>query len=292
MIKKPPISPSKKPRPIFRKRYRHNDVFETEINALDAPVLAPPVAAYALPSEKLPFRKIVRRKPGSKPNNYFDETTQQSIVEYKNEPDVEKKKKIFVAGILPAFDSLVENLINVYGFTVMHESKTDLKNECLEFLYGAVSKFDPTKGSKAFSYFNVVAKHWLTIKAKQNTKKSTNYISIDNRDEISKDDLEAIENFQIIPSFEDVTIARENQALFEKILDAIQIRVKSENELTCLQAVRALLFNIDDVDLLSKRAVLLYIREISNLSSKQLSIALSSLKKHYKELRKTEEFEY
>jgi hypothetical protein len=267
-------------------------VFEAEVNVLDAPVLTPPTAAYALPSEKHPFRKIIRRKPGTKPNNYFDERTQQFIVDYKNEPDVEKKKTIYVKGILPAFDSLVENLINVYGFSVLHESKSDLKNECLEFLYGAVSKFDPTKGSKAFSYFNVVAKHWLTIKAKQNTKKSTNYISIDNKDEISKDDLEAIENFQIIPSYEDVAIARENQALFEKILDEIQLRVRSENELVCLQSVRALLFNIDDVDLLSKRAVLLYIREISNLSSKQLSIALSSLKKHYKEIRKLELFEY
>lgn len=290
MPKKPP-APKTKPHTAFRKRYRHSEVFETEVNALDAPVLTPPPAIYALSADK-PFRKIIRRKPGSKPNNYFDETTQKHIVEYKLEPDVEKKKKIYVDGILPAFDSLVENLINVYGFSVLHESKSDLKNECLEFLYGAVSKFDPTKGSKAFSYFNVVAKHWLTIKAKQNTKKSTNYISIDNKEEISKDDLEAIENFQIIPSYEDVAIARENQALFEKILDAIQIRVRSENELVCLQSVRALLFNIDDVDLLSKRAVLLYIREISNLSSKQLSIALSSLKKHYKEVRKLEEYEY
>jgi hypothetical protein len=46
----------------------------------------------------------------------------------------------------------------------------NMKNECLEFLYGVINKFKPERGSKAFSYFNVVGKNWLTIKSKQNTK--------------------------------------------------------------------------------------------------------------------------
>jgi len=250
--------------------------------------VAPPV----MPSKPI-RRKISRRKPGQKSvSNYFTEVTQASIVLYQREKDVEAKKKIYVTGILPAFDALVENLINVYGFTVMYESKLDLKNECLEFLYGAVGKFNPDKGSKAFSYFNVVAKNWLTIKSKQNAKKVQTYISIDNREGISKIDLELIESYQIMPSYDEVTTAAEIHSQLVKLVDALENRVKTDNETSVISAIKTLIATLDDVDLLSKRAVLLYIREITGLSSKQLSIVLSSLKKHYKELRKTEEFGY
>lgn len=237
-------------------------------------------------------RKISRRKPGQKSvANYFDEKTQSGIVSYQNEPHIEKKKKIYVVEILPAFDALVENLINVYGFTVMHETKQDLKNECLEFLYGAVNKFNPEKGSKAFSYFNVVAKNWLTIKSKQNAKKVQSYISIDNRENISKEDLELIENYQIVPSYDEVTTAAEVHAQLVNLINTIEGRVKTDNEIACVKAIKTLMEDIENVDLLSKRAVLLYIREMTSLSSKQLSIVLSSLKKHYKELKKLEEFQ-
>ena len=242
---------------------------------------------------KLIRRKISRRKPGTKSTyNYFDDSTQQSIVNYQEAIAPEDKKKIFVDGILPAFSALVENLINVYGFTVMYETKTDLRNECVEFLYGAVGKFNPEKGSKAFSYFNVVAKNWLTIKSKQNARKVQTYISIDNKDDISPNDLETIENYQVIPSLEDIESIVEARNQLNKLIVAIEHKVRTDNEIAVVNAIKKLIEQLEDLDLLSKRAMLVYIREITGLSSKQLSIVLASLKKHYRELRKTEEFEY
>ena len=48
---------------------------------------------------------------------------------------------------------------------------------------------------------------------------------------------------------------------------------------------------IDDLDLLNKRAIFVYLRDISNLNPKQLSIAMSSIRKHYKLLVKQDEFD-
>ena len=45
-----------------------------------------------------------------------------------------------------------------------------LKSDCVSFLYETLEKFDPSKGSKAFSYFNVVAKNWLIIQSKKRVK--------------------------------------------------------------------------------------------------------------------------
>lgn len=238
-------------------------------------------------------RRRIKRKPGTKPvSYYFTMDTQAAIVRYQQTDNLQLKEAIYVKEILPAFNALVENLINVYGFKVMHDSKEDLKLECLEFLYTAVPKFDSTKGSKAFSYFNVVAKHWLTIKAKQSAKKLQQYISIDDRDNISAVDMEKIEGYKVIPSYDDIMSQEEMTKMLNRLVEELTIRARTNNEKLAVAAIKDIIENLDDLELLSKRAVLLYIREITGLTSKQLSIVLSSLKKHYRELRKQEEFSY
>jgi len=241
--------------------------------------------------EKKKGRKKIKRK-GDQPTliNYFTDKTQEQIIVYQQEADTEKKKKIYVKEILPAFDSLVENLINVYGFSVMYESKQDLKHECLQFLYTAVDKFNAEKGSKAFSYFNVVAKNWLTIKSKQNMKRAQSYISIDDRENLSKEDLEQIETHQFHPGFEDVYVTVNTHEYLIKLVAAIEDKTKTENEKMVVNAIKVLVNNLEDVDLLSKRAILLYVRELTTLSSKQLSIVLSSLKRHYRDVKNGDDF--
>ena len=243
--------------------------------------------------EKKKNRKKIKRK-GDQPTlvNYFTDKTQEQIIVYQQEPDTEKKKKIYVKEILPAFDSLVENLINVYGFSVMYESKQDLKHECLQFLYTAVDKFNAEKGSKAFSYFNVVAKNWLTIKSKQNIKRVQSYVSIDDRDNLSKEDIEQIETQQYHPGFEELYTMVNTHDYLVKLVAAIEDKTKTDNEKMVVNAIKVLIGNLEDVDLLSKRAILLYVRELTTLSSKQLSIVLSSLKRHYRDVKNSDDFSF
>ena len=243
--------------------------------------------------DKKKNRKKIKRK-GDQPTlvNYFTDKTQEQIVVYQQEADTEKKKKIYVKEILPAFDSLVENLINVYGFSVMYESKQDLKHECLQFLYTAVDKFNAEKGSKAFSYFNVVAKNWLTIKSKQNIKRVQSYVSIDDRDNLSKEDIEQIETQQYHPGFEELYTMVNTHDYLVKLVAAIEDKTKTDNEKMVVNAIKVLINNLEDVDLLSKRAILLYVRELTTLSSKQLSIVLSSLKRHYRDVKNSDDFSF
>jgi hypothetical protein len=243
-----------------------------------------------------PRKKISRKKPGEKSfRNYFDEDTQDAIVRYQQAtitqpdgtvvPNYEERNRIYLNDILPAFSSLIENLINVYGYHVLYETRDDLKNECLEFLYGVINKFKPEKGSKAFSYFNVVGKNWLTIKSKQNAKVVQNYVSLDNREALSKHDIDLIEDHNFFPSIEDVLTTEDISRNLKQLVLDLKDKAKTENEKSCLDAIGILVENIDEIDLLSKRAVMLYIREITGMSSKQLSIVLSSLKKYYKTVK-------
>lgn len=229
-------------------------------------------------------KKIIKRKPGSK-NQYFTNATQESIVKYQKEEDVTVKHKIYLKEILPAFDALVENLINVYGFKVMYEDKDDLKAECLEFLYMTVHKFNAEKGSKAFSYFNVVAKNWLTIKSKQNVKRVSQYISLDDSETISITDQEKIEKHNFVSSFDDVLSQEEITANLQRIIDELHARSKTPNEKAVVDAIRVVVEDLEELDFLSKRGLLVYLRNISNLNPKQLSVSMSSLKRSYLEIK-------
>jgi hypothetical protein len=241
-------------------------------------------------------KKIIRRKisrngkTGQKANYYFNDDTQASIMEYKGETDLLKKNVIYTKGILSAFTSLVENLINVYGFSVAHESKIDLRHECVTFLYAMIHKFNPEKGPRAFAYFNVVAKNWLTIRSKMNVRRVQSYISLDDVDSITQQDAEILEQFNVSPSHENFSGKERLTENVEKVLREIRQRVLMEQELSVIDCILNLFQDLDNIDLLSKRHVMLYVKEMTGLQQKQLSQIVSVLKKYYREIKKEDTF--
>lgn len=232
-----------------------------------------------------PGKKLIKRKPkgGASPQDfYFNAGTQQAIVDYKAELLPAKRNELYVDLILPAFSKLVENLINVYGFQIQYETKTDLQNECVEFLYGVIGKFDASKGTKAFSYFNVVAKNWLIIRSKQSVRNIHVFTSLDDLESLSQHDLETIENHSIALSPEDVMINTVNSNWLKEVLGIITSLATTDNEIECLKGINMLFENIHELDFLNKRAIMLYLREITSLNPKNLSVVLSTMKRHYK----------
>jgi len=236
---------------------------------------------------------IIRRRPRRKrsKNMYFTTATHDAIVRYQNTDDQSEKEQIYVSEILPAFSKLVENLIFIHGFMKSGLRYEDLKNDCVSFLYETLYKFDPTRGSKAFSYFNVVAKNWLIIKSKQKTKQNRRQVSLEATEYLSSDDQAAIDIHNTVSGPDKDIIKREAVENLFLLMDEINEKLNSENEIACMNAIVTLFEHIDDLDMLNKRAIFVYIRDISGLNPKQLSIAMSSIRKHYKLLIKNDKFD-
>ena len=216
---------------------------------------------------------------------YFNSDTQDAIVEFQISQDKKTRDKIYVTEIMPAFEKLVENLINIHKFAGLYDSYSDLKNDCVNFLFETIGKFDATRGSNAFSYFNVVAKNWLIIKTKQKTQKSKRNVSLDDPTMLSTHEKSIIEESNIIPSQELLFDDLRSMEITTSILYDIRNIARTENELMCINSIITIFENIDDIDLLNKNAVLLYMRELSGLSPKQLTITMQILKKHYKKIK-------
>lgn len=216
---------------------------------------------------------------------YFNSDTQNAIVAFQTSKIKTEKDKIYIQDILPAFEKLVENLINIHKFAGLHDSFDDLKNDCVNFLFETIGKFDAARGTNAFSYFNVVAKNWLIIKTKQKTQKSKKNISLDDASQLTSREKSIIDDFYSIPSQDTIFESSNSTNETLEILYEIRQKVKTENELMCINSIITIFENIDEIDLLNKNAILLYMRELSGFTPKQLTTTMQSVKKYYKKTK-------
>jgi hypothetical protein len=230
-------------------------------------------------------KRVIKRKPGKSSKLYFNADTQKSIVEFQDSEEKSEQQKIYEASIQPAFDKLVENLIFIHGFLSLHDSYEDLKSDCVTFLYQAIPKFDNSKGYKAFSYFNIIAKNFLIIKSKQRVGRINRNVSLDDPDSMGFSELEALREYCTVPSPDDQIISKEFIDEIKILLVEIKKRLKNDSEHRTIDSIIYIFKHIDQVDLLNKRAVFFYIREMTGLSAKQLTTNMAVIKKHYRELR-------
>jgi hypothetical protein len=222
---------------------------------------------------------------------YFHAGTHDAIVRFQYEKDDGVRETIYVQEILPAFDKLVENLIFIQGFNISHGNFDDLKTDCVTFLFETLKKFDATRGTKAFSYFNVVAKNWLIVKNRQRAKAAKRMCSIDDKDSINEIDLIDLENYSVDQN-QDANLIKEDTTLsIFALLEDIRCDMTCENEIKCIEAIKKIFSEIDDVEILNKRAIFVYVRDITGLTPKQLSISMSSIRKRYKDLMQTGEYD-
>jgi len=232
-------------------------------------------------------KRIIRRSKSKNRILYFDENTQKAIVAYQESSEEKEKHEIYRTKIMPAFEKLAENLILIYGFG-KNEKFEVLKNDCVSFCYETIYKFDESKGTKAFSYFNVVAKNWLILNSRRRGRQVNGHLSISDHEYMNSEDKNTIAQFQVAPSPDDVMIQKELRGEIMEVLLKIKTKIDRKNDIACIDAIIRVFEMIDQLDFLNKRAIFVYVREISGLNSKQLSSSMSVIRKHYREIKKDE----
>lgn len=228
-----------------------------------------------------PKRRRRRRGKNKKKSDYFTSDTELSILEFQNEPDIEKKKSIFLKDIQPAFSKLVENIIFVYKFHTLGNIDV-LKNDCMSFLFETLPKFDGTRGTKAFSYFNVVAKNWFIQQVKIHQKRARRDVQFDG---IVMSKLENSNHQSVVSSFETQLVDQEFINLLKTEIKSWRTKFDKPQEKIVLEAVIVLFENPDVVPLYNKKGIYMYLREITGMNTKQVVTNLTKLRKKYQHLK-------
>lgn len=228
--------------------------------------------------------KTTTKKSKKKSKNYFTIDTQNKIIEYQKEESLELKSKLYEIHIYPAFTELVHNLVSVYKFKSLNEDMNHLKHDCVSFLFEQIYKWNPEKGTKAFSYFNVVAKNWLTIQSRKLLKMSKKNVHFEDPELFTSQEKKYLREIEYDEELETINKKNKLATMIIEVIDHIEDHLKEGNDKKCAYAVRTIFENIDNLDYFNKRAVFVYLREISGLNSAELSSSLSSIRKIYRKV--------
>jgi hypothetical protein len=236
--------------------------------------------------KKLKSKKKKTKNIKGKKSLYFDASAQEAIINYAKSSSVEEREHIYCDGIRPAFEKLAENLILIHKFANNPADLEILKNDCINFMYEKVEKYDPSHGSKAFSYFNVVAKHWLINNSAKIRKRQSLHVNIDSPESMKLIERAKLLEYQTVTSIEDELISEENMKQLVKNFDKLLNQLSHPNDIACMQSIITIFNMRDQLDFFNKRAIFVYIRDLSGLTSKQLSSSMSNIRKLYRSYKK------
>ena len=212
-------------------------------------------------------KKKTKRKP------YFGMEVQEAIIEYNASEKASERNVIYRDRIHKAFDKLAENIINTFKFTYFDYPFADIKHEVVAFCVMNMHKYDHTKGSKAFSYFSVVAKNYLILHNNNNYKKLKTHDKMEVLDKHRNNDIHGDSDF--------ITLTNEIIEYFDTNLNSI---FKKDRDLKIGYAIIDLMKQREDIENFNKKALYILIREMTNTKTQHITKVVNVIKADFKEL--------
>lgn len=217
---------------------------------------------------------------------YFGEEQEQAVVRYLESESESEKNKIFNEYLKEPLIIMVESIIRRYKLYRKDFDFNEVHTDTMSFLITKISKFDHTKNTKAYSYFGTICKNYLMGAIQKDTKETNRSISYD---DISSDLEENLKHSYIIDEdyvdYKDVVIKFIIQ--MEEFMETNEL---NENEQRLGYALIEVfsnfekIFQVGDGNKFNKNLILLSLREMTALSTKEIRISLKKFKKVYESI--------
>ena len=215
------------------------------------------------------------KKRKKKSKIYFGTPVHDAIIRYNHSEDVKVRHEIYTEEIHAAFLKLAENIINTYKFMYFDYPFRDLQEEVVSNLVINMHKFDETKGSKAFSYFSVVAKNYLILNNNANYKKLKIHDNIETLYEHGIDDAE-------IEKSPSIDVFKKTLTYFENNLEELFPKQQDKN---VAESILYLCRNKDNIDNFNKKALYIMIREMTDVKTSKITQISNVFRKIYPKIQ-------
>jgi len=231
-----------------------------------------------LEANSIPPPKKKRGRKRTK-KRYFTEDTEAAIAEYLASTNQDERDYIYKTRIHYALYKLAENLIHTFKFYYTEvDSLEDLKHEVCCFFLEKLDYFKPERGSKAFSYFSIVGKNYLILYNNNNYKKK----------KITTDVMAADEDSGVLQQLGRPARKQELKDFidyFTSYVDKHMFTIfKKDNDRKVCDAVNILFKRRENLEIFNKKALYIYIREITNVDTPVITKVTKHLKKLYYKL--------
>lgn len=209
--------------------------------------------------------------------NYFTTETEEYINKYNESTDVEYRKKIFTEHIYFPFYKLAENIIHTFKFYYTDVDKIeDLKHEIVSMLFEEkIMKFDKNNGAKAYSYFGTIVKRWLINYNNKNYKKLKKVGSFTEMEDDSYNDSSDMDDGKTI------TLGQFLDIYVTAMYDQLEIIFTKESEMKIADAILTIFSKRKDLDIFKKKALYIYIREMTDCETPHLTKVVNKLKDEF-----------
>jgi len=232
----------------------------------------PVITGSLTPEPKKRGRKRTKKR-------YFTEDTDAAIKEYLATSNQDDRDTIFKERIWYPFYKLAENLIHTFKFYYTEvDELEDLKHEVICFLLEKLDYFKPDRGSKAFSYFSIVGKNYLILYNNNNYKKKKAKVDVLKADEddgvlyqLGRDGRK-----EEIKNFIDYYTEYVDKHMFTMF--------KKQKDRKVCDSINVLFKRRENLEIFNKKALYIYIREMTGVETPIITKVTKVLRKLYKKL--------
>jgi hypothetical protein len=215
--------------------------------------------------------------------NYFDVREETAVRNFLLAESSYEKNKIYNEFLRGPLDKMISSIIRRYKLYRKDMDFNEIHVDTHSFLMTKVDKFKPDKNKKAYSYFGTICKNYLMgqiIKDQKETNRKISYedisSSIEERPDMSyRIDEDIVETDVIILKY------------LEELKEFIETENLNDNEKKLGYALVDLfdnyqtIFSGADNNKFNKNVILLSLREMTNLSTKEIRSSIKRFKKLY-----------
>lgn len=217
-------------------------------------------------------------------NLYFGPEQEEAVVKFLTSESYSERNKIYNEFLRHPINKMVESIIRRYKLYRKEYEYEDVHADTLSFLITKMHNFKPDKNKKAYSYFGTICKHYLLgqlIKDDKKMKTDLSYEDVYKKVETMDDQIYNIDDHKIrLDDF------------IKEISESIKVELTqsklSETELKVGDALIKILDNWETIfeqvgsgNKYNKNLILSYIREITDLTTKDIRVGMRKFKKMY-----------
>ena len=219
-------------------------------------------------------------------NLYFGPDQEKAVVDFLTTESYSERNKIYNEYLRHPINKMIDSIIRRYKLYRKDYTFEDMHADTLSFLVTKMHNFKPDKNKKAYSYFGTICKHYLLGQLIKDDKKV--------RTDIRYDDV-----YKTVESMDDFiynNIEDNDKTPLDKFIEEISNSIKiellenkiSENEIKVGNALITVLDNwetifeqVESGNKYNKNLILSYIREMSDLTTKDIRVSMRRFKKIY-----------
>lgn len=219
-------------------------------------------------------------------NLYFGPDQEKAVVDFLTTESYSERNKIYNKYLRHPINTMIDSIIRRYKLYRKDYTFEDMHADTLSFLVTKMHNFKPDKNKKAYSYFGTICKHYLLGQLIKDDKRLRTdlryddvYRTVETMDDyiynnIEDNDKTPLDLF-ICEISESIKLELETAKLNEN-------EIKVGNSLvTVLDSWETIFEQIESGNKYNKNLILSYIREMTDLSTKDIRVSMKKFKKIY-----------